>query len=146
MRFLGYPQKGVNDSGVGSAQQPQQPEDRNGDSPDVRIWRGHGRSLVSACGPGRLAGSADQLDVGDRKRPPPSPQEGWLSDGRLEVTFGEVMASGEPPLLQAQPSAQRWRREDRTHEQAIKLRAQKRQQGWPPCAPQWLPSPSPAER
>ena len=44
-----------------------------------------------------------------------SPQEGWLSDGRqvlhfrprrydrwsqsLEVTFGEVMAGGEPPLL-----------------------------------------------
>jgi hypothetical protein len=46
------------------------------------------------------------MHVGDRKRPPLSPQEGWLSDGRqvlhfrprrydrwsqsLEVTFGEV--------------------------------------------------------
>ncbi len=49
--------------------------------------------------------------------------EGWLSDGRqvlhvqprrydrwsqsLEVTFGEVMAGGEPPLLLAKPSAKR---------------------------------------
>ena len=48
-------------------------------------------------------------------RPPLSPQEGWLSDGRqvlnfqpcrydrwtqvLEVTLGEVMLCGEPPLL-----------------------------------------------
>jgi hypothetical protein len=55
------------------------------------------------------------MHVGDRKRPTLSPQEGWLSDGRqvlhfrprrydrwsqsLEVTFGEVMAGGEPPLL-----------------------------------------------
>ena len=55
------------------------------------------------------------MHVGDRKRPPLSPQEGWLSDGRqvlhfrpmrydrwsqsLEVTFGEVMTGGEPPLL-----------------------------------------------
>ena len=52
---------------------------------------------------------------GPRNRPPLSPQEGWLSDGRqvlhfrprrddrwsqsLEVTFGEVMAGGEPPLI-----------------------------------------------
>lgn len=63
------------------------------------------------------------MHVGDRTRPPLSPQEGWLSDGRqvlhfrprrydrwkqgLEVTFGAVMAGGEPPLLQARPSAQR---------------------------------------
>ena len=55
------------------------------------------------------------MHVGDRKRPPLSPQEGWLSYGRqvlhfrprrydrwsqsLEVTFGEVMTGGEPPLL-----------------------------------------------
>ena len=47
------------------------------------------------------------MRIGDRNRPPLSPQEGWLSDGRqvfhfqpcrydrwsqvLEVTFGEVM-------------------------------------------------------
>ena len=88
------------------------------------------------------------MNVVDRPgRPPLSPQEGWLSDGRqvlhfrprrydrwsqsLEVTFGEVMAGGEPPLLK--------RREELTREQAIKLWAQKRQQGWQPCAPQWLP-------
>ncbi|MCP9894640.1 DUF1651 domain-containing protein [Vulcanococcus limneticus Candia 3F8] len=85
------------------------------------------------------------MHVGDRKRPPLSPQEGWLSDGRqvlhfrprrydrwsqsLEVTFGEVMAGGAPPLLK--------RREELTREQAIKLWAQKRQQGCKPCPPQW---------
>jgi hypothetical protein len=31
-------------------------------------------------------------------------------------------------------------------EQALKLWAQKRQQGWQPCKPQWLPPPAPAER
>jgi hypothetical protein len=85
------------------------------------------------------------MHVGDKKRPPLSPQEGWLSDGRqvlhfkplrydrwsqsLEVTFGEVMAGGEPPLLQ--------KRRELTREQAIQLWAQKRQQGWQPCEPQW---------
>jgi len=76
------------------------------------------------------------MNVVDRPgRPRLSPQEGWLSDGRqvlhfrprrddrwsqsLEVTFGEVMAGGEPPLL-------------------------KRQQGWQPCDPHWLPPSSPA--
>jgi hypothetical protein len=87
-------------------------------------------------------------------RPPLSPQEGWISDGRqvlhfkplrydrwsqsLEVTFGEVMPGGEPPLLK--------KRRELTREQAIKLWAQKRQQGWQPCEPQWLPPPAPAER
>jgi hypothetical protein len=70
------------------------------------------------------------MNVTDRPgRPPLSPQEGWLSDGRqvlhfrprrydrwsqsLEVTFGEVMAGGEPPLLK--------KRRELTREQAIKL-------------------------
>jgi len=44
------------------------------------------------------------------------------------------------------PPAQRWRREALTREQAIKLWGQKRQQGLQPCAPQWLPPSSPAER
>jgi hypothetical protein len=86
--------------------------------------------------------------------PPLSPQEGWISDGRqvlhfrprrydrwsqsLEVTFGEVMPGGEPPLLK--------KRRELTREQAIKLWAQKRQQGWQPCEPQWRPPPAPAER
>ena len=84
-------------------------------------------------------------------RPPLSPQEGWISDGRqvlhfkplrydrwsqsLEVTFGEVMAGGEPPLLK--------KRRELTREQAIKLWAQKRQQGWQVCSPQWALSPRP---
>jgi len=87
-------------------------------------------------------------------RPPLSPKEGWISDGRqvlhfrplrydrwsqsLEVTFGEVMPSGEPPLLK--------RRRELTREQAIQLWAQKRQQGWQPCEPQWLPPHVPAVR
>jgi hypothetical protein len=69
------------------------------------------------------------MHVGDRKRPPLSPQEGWLSDGRqvlhfrpmrydrwsqsLEVTFGEEMTGGEPPLLK--------KRRELTREQAIRL-------------------------
>lgn len=80
-------------------------------------------------------------------RPPLSPQEGWLSDGRqvlhfqprrydrwsqvLEVTLGEVMPSGEPPLLK--------HRKQLSREQAIKLWGQKRQQGWRACVPQWSP-------
>jgi hypothetical protein len=39
----------------------------------------------------------------------------------LEVTFGEVIPAGE---------------------EAIKLWAQKREQGWQPCEPQW-PTPAP---
>ncbi len=88
------------------------------------------------------------------RRPPLSPREGWISDGRqvlhfrplrydrwsqsLEVTLGEVMAAGEAPLLK--------RRKELTREQAIKLWAQKLQQGWQPCEPQWLPPPVPAVR
>ncbi|MCT0215441.1 DUF1651 domain-containing protein [Synechococcus sp. CS-1330] len=78
-------------------------------------------------------------------RPPLSPQEGWLSDGRqvlhfqprrydrwsqsLEVTFGEVMPSGEQPLLK--------RRRELMRNEAIKLWAKKRRSGWQVCAPQW---------
>ena len=56
------------------------------------------------------------MNVTDKTgRPPLSPQEAWISDGRqvlhfkpqrydrwsqaLEVTLGEVMPSGEPPAL-----------------------------------------------
>ena len=82
-----------------------------------------------------------------KKRPPLSPRGGWLSDGRqvlhfkpvrydhwsqaLEVTLGELMRSGEPPLLK--------RRKELTREQAIKLWNQKRQQGWRACPSQWSP-------
>jgi len=82
-----------------------------------------------------------------RNRPPLSPKEAWLSDGRqvlhfkplrydrwsqsLEVTLGELMAVGEAPLLK--------RRKELTREQAIKLWRQKQQQGWRVCPPQWTP-------
>ena len=88
------------------------------------------------------------MNVTDRPgRPPLSPQEGWISDGRqvlhfqprrydrwsqsLEVTLGELIPGEAAPLLK--------RRKELTREQAIKLWTQKRQQGWRACAPQWTP-------
>jgi hypothetical protein len=81
------------------------------------------------------------------RRPPLSPKDGWISDGRqvlhfkplrydrwsqaLEVTLGELMPSGEPPLLK--------RRRELTREQAIKLWTQKRTTGWKVCSQQWSP-------
>ena len=85
------------------------------------------------------------------KSPPLSPKEGWLSYGRqvlqfkpvhwdrwsqsLEVTLGEVMPNGAPPLLK--------RRKELSRQQAIKLWSERRQQGWRACAPQWDPPPPP---
>jgi hypothetical protein len=76
-----------------------------------------------------------------------SPKEVWISDGRqvlhfrptlwdrwnqpVEVTFGEVMADGEPPLLK--------RRRELNREEALKLWATRRQQGWQRCPPLWRP-------
>ncbi len=93
------------------------------------------------------------MSTGPSTRPPLSPRDAWISDGRqvlhfrprrydrwshkLEVTFGEVVPGGEPPLLK--------KRRELTREQAIKLWAEQRQQGWKPCEPQWLPPPSPAD-
>jgi len=87
------------------------------------------------------------MHVGDRKRPPLSPREGWISDGRqvlhfkplryerwsqaLEVTLGELIPGESAPLLK--------RRRELTREQAIKLWTQKRQAGWRACPPQWIP-------
>jgi len=88
------------------------------------------------------------MNVVDRPcRPPLSPREGWISDGRqvlhfrplrydrwsqaLEVTLGELMVGGEPPLLK--------KRKELTREQAIRLWAQKCQAGWTVCPPQWNP-------
>ena len=79
------------------------------------------------------------MNVIDRPgRPPLSPREGWISDGRqvlhfrplrydrwsqsLEVSLGEVMAAGEPPLLK--------RRKELTREEAVKLWTQKLKAGW----------------
>ena len=64
------------------------------------------------------------MNVTDRSgRPPLSPQEGWISDGRqvlhfqprrydrwsqsLEVTLGELIPGEATPLLLAKPSANR---------------------------------------
>ena len=65
------------------------------------------------------------------KRPPLSPREGWLSDGRqvLEVTSGELQPGEPEPLLK--------RRRELTREEAIKLWSQKRRQGWTERPPQW---------
>jgi hypothetical protein len=86
------------------------------------------------------------MNVIDRpRRPPLSPREGWISDGRqvlhfkplrynrwsqaLEVTVGEMMPAGQAPLLKS--------RKEFTREEAIKLWTQKRQAGWKVCPPQW---------
>jgi hypothetical protein len=87
------------------------------------------------------------MHAGDKKRPPLSPREGWISDGRqvlhflplrydrwsqaLEVTLGEWIPGEPVPLLK--------RRRELTREQALRLWAQKRQQGWRVCLPQWTP-------
>ena len=85
-------------------------------------------------------------------RPPLSPKEGWISDGRqvlhfrptrwdrwvqrLELITGELLPDQPVPLLK--------RRQELSREEAIQLWAQKRQQGWQPCAPQWLPPAPPS--
>ena len=87
--------------------------------------------------------------VGDNQRPPFTPREGWISDGRqvlhfrpvrydrwsqaLEVTCGELLP-GEPiPLLK--------RRQDLSREQAVQLWKEKQQQGWRACSAAWDPPP-----
>ncbi len=82
-------------------------------------------------------------------RPPLSPKESWLSDGRqvlhfrpsrwsqqLEVTVGELLPNQPVPLLK--------RRLELSREEALKLWAQKRQQGWQITAPLWDPPQMPA--
>ena len=80
-------------------------------------------------------------------RPPLSPQEGWISDGRqvlhfqprrydrwsqsLEVTLGELIPGEAAPVLK--------RRKVLTWEQARKLGAQKRRVGRQACPPMWIP-------
>ena len=86
------------------------------------------------------------------KWPPLSPREAWLSDGRqvlhfrpsrwdrlsqqLEVTVGELLLDQPVPLLQ--------RRLVLSREEALKLWAEKRQQGWQIPAPRWHPPQIPA--
>ena len=79
------------------------------------------------------------------RRPPLTPKEGWLSDGRqvlrfrptrlerevhqLEITTGELLPDQEIPLLN--------RREEMSRKEALKLWDEKRKAGWTPCSPQW---------
>ena len=85
------------------------------------------------------------MHVGDRTRPPLSPTEAWLSDGRqvlhfrpscwgrwsqqLEVTVGELLPNQPVPLLK--------RRLVLSRGEALKLWGEKRKAGWVPCSPQW---------
>ena len=84
-----------------------------------------------------------------RNRPPLSPKEAWLSDGRqvlhfrpsrwdrwsqqLEVTVGE--------LLPDQPVSLLKRRLELSREEAPKLWSEKRKLGWQACEPQWALAP-----
>ncbi len=87
-----------------------------------------------------------------RNRPPLSPKEAWISDGRqvlhfrpsrwdrwsqqLEVTVGELLPDQPVPLLK--------RRLELSREEAIKLWAEKKKQGWESTEPQWHPPQLPA--
>jgi len=87
-----------------------------------------------------------------RNRPPLSPQEAWLSDGRqvlhfrpsrwdrwsqqLEVTVGELLPDQPVPLLK--------RRLELSREEALKLWSEKRKEGWQIAAPLWDPPQMPA--
>ena len=78
-------------------------------------------------------------------RVPLTPKEGWLSDGRqvlrfrptrwertyqrLEITSGELLPGEPVPLLK--------NRREISRDEALKLWAAKRQEGWRPCSPQW---------
>ena len=51
----------------------------------------------------------------------------------LEVSLGEVMPGGKPPVLK--------HRRELMRDEAIKLWAKKRRSGWQVCTPQWKPPP-----
>ncbi len=78
-------------------------------------------------------------------RPPLSPREGWLSDGRqvlhfrparwdrwsqqLQIISGEWIPGETVPLLR--------RRQTISRADALQLWRDLRRQGWRPCPPQW---------
>ena len=94
------------------------------------------------------------MHLGNRQRPPLSPREAWLSDGRqvlhcrptrwdrwcqqLEVTFGELLPDQPVPLLKK-------RRLELSREEALKLWSERRKEGWQPTKPQWRPPHAPAK-
>jgi hypothetical protein len=79
------------------------------------------------------------------RRPPLTPKEGWLIQGRqvlrfrptrwertyqrLEITTGELLPDQEIPLLKS--------RRELSRAEALKLWAEKRKAGWCPCSLQW---------
>jgi len=85
------------------------------------------------------------LSARGSNRPPLSPREAWLSDGRqvlhfrpsrwdrwsqqLEVTVGELLPDQPVPLLK--------RRLELSREEALKLWAERLRKGWLVCTPQW---------
>ena len=87
------------------------------------------------------------MSGGTRNRPPLSPKEAWLSNGRqvlhfrpsrwdrwsqqLEVTVGELLPDQQVPLLK--------RRLELSREEALNLWASKRKEGWQPTEPLWHP-------
>ncbi|MFO7629709.1 MAG: DUF1651 domain-containing protein [Prochlorococcaceae cyanobacterium] len=114
-----------------------------------------GRTTWCARRAGRRRWPEQAMHVGnDSKRPPLSPQEGWISDGRqvlhfrplrydrwsqaLEVTFGELLPNQPAPLLK--------RRKELQREAAIELWSKKQKEGWKPCPPQWQPPQRPQKR
>ena len=90
---------------------------------------------------------------GHRSRVPLSPREAWISDGRqvlhfrptvwdrisqrLEITSGELLPDQPVPLLK--------RRMELSREDALKLWAEKRKEGWQPTTAQWRPPQAPAQ-
>jgi hypothetical protein len=84
---------------------------------------------------------------GHRSRVPLSPKEAWLSDGRqvlhfrptvwdrwnqrLEITSGELLSDQPVPLLK--------RRMELNREEALRLWAEKKAEGWQACPPKWQP-------
>jgi len=91
------------------------------------------------------------VSTGTRKRSPLSPREAWISDGRqvlhfrptlwdrwsqrLEVTVGELLPDQPVPLLK--------RRMELTREEALRLWAEKLQQGWQATTAHWQQPPLP---
>ncbi len=92
-------------------------------------------------------GAGSGVTQGARKRPPLSPREAWISDGRqvlhfrptlwdrwsqrVEITSGELLPDQPVPLLK-----RRW---ELSRVDALGLWAEKRQKGWQPITAQWVP-------
>ena len=119
-------------------------------SPKGPLSNGHHPPLQRLDGrpaPPAGLGARGGVSRGPGHRPPLSPREGWLSDGRqvlhfrpsrwdrwsqqLEFTVGELLPDQPVPLLK--------RRLELSREEAIKLWTEKKQQHWQITAPQWHP-------